>query len=341
MDRKHAFNRLAFLRILVILVFTGNTAVADIAFAPLAELVEYPRISASATVISLSDTDISARITAEVAEVIADTGSRVKKGELLLTLDCSDYELAVAIAQAQLDGAKANKVLAKNQYERSRQLLGRKLTSQQDVDATEAAYSGFAAAVRSAEAALKQTRVDASRCQIFAPFDAVVKARHVSKGQLAVPGTALLALIDGDNLEVSARVNELDGEKISPQTAFVFAGNRDYPLVLLRSVAAIDPVTRTQELRLGFSAEKPLPGTAGKVVWNSPVPHLPPRYLVNRNGATGFFIVKDARVSFVALDNAFPGKSQPVSLSLDTLVVTDSLGTVQDGDSISSGSAGN
>ncbi|MGD9661102.1 MAG: efflux RND transporter periplasmic adaptor subunit [Porticoccaceae bacterium] len=342
MDRKHAIGRYRLYRALSIVVVVCNTAiaVADTAFSPLGELVDYPRVSASARVISLNDTDISARITAEVAEVITDTGTQVAKGELLLTLDCTDYELAVAIARAQLDAASANHVLAKSQYERSRQLLGRKLTSQQDVDATEAGFSATAAEVRIAEAALQQAKVDASRCRVFAPFDAVVRARHVSKGQLATPGTALLALIDRNNLEVAAQVSELDGEKISPQTAFVFAGSKDYPLVLERTVNAIDPVTRTREIRLSFSAEKPLPGTAGKVIWNSPVPHLPPQYLVNRNGATGFFIVRDDRIHFVPLDNAFPGKSQPVTLPLDTLVVTGSLGTVQEGDSIDE-SAGN
>ena len=319
---------------LLVLVFaSAASASAEHRLAELGSLVDYPGVSASATVISLDDADLSARISATVEDVIRDVGEEVKKGDVLLRLECDDYRLAVAIAAAERDAAIASRTLVRNHHNRVRQLLASKLASPQDADSAEASYSQAAAQARRAEAVLDKERLNQSRCNITAPFDGVVKARHIGVGQLAVPGAVLLGLTGRHRLEVSAKVSEPDAANMAAQTAFVFrGGGGEYPLALARTVSAIDPMTRTREIRLLFTADRPLPGTAGKVYWHSAIPHLPPRYLSVRDDITGFFVAEAGRARFVPLANSFPGRAQPVSLPLDTLVVVSATGRLEDGD---------
>lgn len=299
--------------------------------ATLADIAIYPRISASAIVISPEETDLSARITATVAEVLADVGAVVKKGDTLIRLDCSDYNLSAAMATAQLETAEANRTLAESRHGRSSQLLEQALTSKENADTTAANLAAAKAEVDRAQAALEITQLDKSRCQIVAPFSGTVSQRYVSRGQLAAAGTPLLQLINHQDLEVSAQISERDIHSFNPKTPFIFNGLARYPVTLKSRVQALDKKTRTQEIRLAFSADKPLAGSAGKIAWQSAVPHLGKQYLVSRDGVTGFFTVKDGAARFVALGDFFPEKDHPVNLPLDTVILTGNLKSLVDG----------
>jgi HlyD family secretion protein len=71
--------------------------------------------------------DLSSRVGARVAEVRVREGQRVKKGELLLRLDCAEPEATLAEAEARLAAARAQAVAAGAQIqasERSRTAAG-------------------------------------------------------------------------------------------------------------------------------------------------------------------------------------------------------------------------
>lgn len=59
-----------------------------------------------------TDLDLSARITARVEALHVQKGAAVKKGDLLLTLDCADARAALAEAEARLEAARAQAAAA-------------------------------------------------------------------------------------------------------------------------------------------------------------------------------------------------------------------------------------
>lgn len=309
-----------------------SPAIAGKLATPLGGIALYPELSASATVVSLNHTEVSARILATIDNIAVLPGDEVAAGDILATLECTDYRLAQEMTQAQVESAIADKSLASSQFKRVQELRRQKLTSEQDLEAAEAGFTAAAAEHRRAQAALEQAKLDVSRCRITAPFDAVIVARHAARGQLAVVGTPLLTLIDRRNLELSALISESDADQLSTETAFHFEGSKSYPVVLRRRVNAIDTSSRTQELRLVFSGPPPLPGTAGKLIWHSKTPYLPAQFIISRHQQSGFFTAENGRARFVPLEGAFPGRAHPVSLPIDTLVITAGLGSLQDGD---------
>ncbi|MFB3090638.1 MAG: biotin/lipoyl-binding protein, partial [Gammaproteobacteria bacterium] len=62
--------------------------------AKISEVAIYPERSAPATVVSLNESIISARITARVDEISVRVGDIVEKGGVLARLDCEDYVLS-------------------------------------------------------------------------------------------------------------------------------------------------------------------------------------------------------------------------------------------------------
>jgi HlyD family secretion protein len=71
-------------------------------------------------VVEGTDVNIAAQISARVDKVWVKKGQSVKKGQLLISLDCSDVDSAIAeaearlaIAEAQASGAKANRLAAR------------------------------------------------------------------------------------------------------------------------------------------------------------------------------------------------------------------------------------
>ena len=300
----------------------------------LSDIVVYPKITAPATVISLQETDLSAQITARVDSIHADVGTEAHAGDLLLSLECDDYTLARDMSEAQLKAAQANLTLTKNRYQRVNQLLQQKLTSQEDLDNSVANQTAATADVSYANAALARAKLDVSRCDVRAPFDGVITQRYASTGQLATSNTPLLRMINHRGLEVAAKLSERDTGTFNVNTDFIFNGLRAYPLSLTRTVTALDESTRTQEIRLNFSGEQPLPGASGKVSWNSSIPYLPAKYLQSRGGIAGVFSVSDNAAAFIPLGDFFPGKDYPVSLPLKTVIITGNLQNLNDGDPV-------
>lgn len=301
---------------------------------PLSEVALYPSRSASATALSINDTTISAQLLASISQVKVNVSQRVSKGELLVVLDCADYRLNREMATARLEAAEAQLVLADSQLTRSKQLFSKSLTSQEQVDTRSAERVAQNAMLKQREVELKQQKLNVSRCSLKAPFDGVVTGRLVSEGQLANIGTPLLSLVETGNIELSANVSYDDAEYFSRVKDFVFDYREKVPVAISQIGGVIDPNTRNQEVRFRFPSKSPLPGTAGKLMWNDPRSYIPPRLIVKRNGQLGVFLDDDGVARFTPLPSASPGRPAVTDMSLNTMLVVAGITLLQDGDQI-------
>ncbi|MBF0127766.1 MAG: hypothetical protein HQM02_11215, partial [Magnetococcales bacterium] len=93
-------------------------------------------------------------------------------------------------------------------------------------------------------------------------------------------------------------------------------GGDTYPLSLRTIVPFVDPLARTREVRLTFTAAKPVPGSGGRLVWRDPRPHLPPWILVQRDKTLGVFLARDGKAHFHPFPEAMEGHPAPVETSL-------------------------
>ncbi|WP_181919666.1 efflux RND transporter periplasmic adaptor subunit [Alkalilimnicola ehrlichii] len=305
---------------------------------PLDELVVFPEVSAPASVLSLNDSRISAQVNARVLEVPIRVGDVVSEGAVLARLDGTDYQLQVAQTQASLRVLAARIELAQYQLERKQKLMDTGDVSEEEVKRHRTEVASLLGEREAQEAVLARARADLERTTLRAPFGGVVMERLAQVGELVSPGAPVVRLLDLDSIEVSARIRTEDVATLDEVRDVVFAvGGVRYPLTLRAVAPAVDNRDRSQEVRLSFSGERPLPGTAGRLSWRSDVPHLPPGMVLSRGGRLGVFVVDDGeqpRARFVPLEQAREGRAAPLSDTLEGLLVTDGRFRLQDGDPV-------
>lgn len=311
------------------------TAQTSVNTAPLSDLAVYPERFAPATVISLNVPLSSAQITAQILEVPIRVGDMVQSGQVLAKLDCSDYLLGQESAAATLENAEVQYALAQKNLERAQSLVADQLVSVETLDSSLANLQAVEASMRSANANLKLNQLNVSRCEILAPFDALVVERIASVGQLAVPGTNIARLVDLNSLEISAQVFSSDANQLSETLSLAFEANdQHYPVQLNSVLAALDSSTRNREVRLSFTDNSALPGSSGRIIWQDPRPHLPANYFVERSGQLGFFTIENNTAEFHPVEAAQPGRMNPVDISLDMQIITEGHSGLSNGDSL-------
>ena len=139
-----------------------------------------PMLSAIGSVSPVQGAMISAELAGTVTEINFQSGSLVKKGDVLLKMDASPE-------QAQLRSAKADEELAKNDLDRARDLAARKVISTAEFDAAQSKYAQKKAAVENIQSTIDKK-------EIHAPFDGTAGIRAVNPGQMVKVGDPLVSL---------------------------------------------------------------------------------------------------------------------------------------------------
>jgi membrane fusion protein (multidrug efflux system) len=131
----------------------------------------------------LQDIPIRARVDGLVEKIFFEEGSRVKKGELLYSIDPDPYLAEVAAQESLLAQAQTLMVNAKNELQRYIPLAEMNAVSQSDLDAAQATYEASKASVEAARANLKQAQIRLGYCSIKAPIDGLIGATMAREGE--------------------------------------------------------------------------------------------------------------------------------------------------------------
>jgi membrane fusion protein (multidrug efflux system) len=199
---------------------------------------------------------LSSRVAGVVTRVTVEENQAVRAGQPLITLDARDYAVALDRAEAELAMATAQLAEAERDHDAARarvrqaaegarlaetdrrryrflaseravppQLFDDKLSAARVSDAALAAARSTAlaspveartAAVKMAQAALERARLDLDYTRIAAPFSGVVARRAAEPGMRVAPGQELLALVDTNDLWVTADFKETQLRRIRP-----------------------------------------------------------------------------------------------------------------------------
>jgi RND family efflux transporter MFP subunit len=137
-------------------------------------------------------------------------GGIVQAGENLVTIDPRDYQIQVQ--QRQGDVARAlkdlkveqgNQAIAKQEYE----LLGEIVAEEdQELVLREPQLASAQSALESAQAALEKAELDLARCDVTAPFNAIIQEKHVDLGATVSSNSQLVSLIATDEAWIDLKV---------------------------------------------------------------------------------------------------------------------------------------
>lgn len=311
-------------------------AATVLALRPLSEIALYPLREASAQVVSLNESRIAAEISGRIEAIQVRVGERVAPGAVLARIECSDHELARDRARASLEAARARLELAQQQLERARELGTHGFLSQEAVASRQTEVQVLRAEAEQSRIQLGAADRAVGKCVVRAPFPAVVRERLGQVGELAAPGSPLVAISDAGRIEVAAQVQLGDAESLKKARELRFVGSRESrPLVLLRVSPAIAPQARTVEARLRFKDEPAAAGASGTVTWRDSRAHIPADLVVRRQGRLGVFVEERGIARFRALAEAQEGRPAPADLSPGARVVVTGQLTLLDGQALS------
>lgn len=187
------------------LINTGKTMVpppTTVTSTPVQEANWQPIITAVGSITPVQGATISAELTGTVAEIGFQSGTPVKKGDVLLKLDAS-------AEQAQLRSAQADGELAKADFDRARDLAARKVISAAELDAASAKFTQKKAAVDNIQSLINKK-------EIRAPFDGIAGIREVNPGQTVNAGANLVTLQGLDQVFVDFSLPQQQLSEVEP-----------------------------------------------------------------------------------------------------------------------------
>jgi HlyD family secretion protein len=243
--------------------------------------------------------DLSSRVGARVTRLPVKKGQAVKKGELLMLLDCSDPEAALAEAEARLAAARAQAGATEAQRGAAERQARRLERLPEDVAAASVDQSlsgavGLArqgeaarAQIRAGEASVARARLLVGECVIQAPRNAEVADLPHEEGELVAPGAILVRLVDLSEPTATFYLPNAEVGSVKPGAkalvvADAFPGERFEGTVLTVAIEAeftprniqtrsdrdrlvypieVAVVNRDGKLRAGMPVQVTLPGT--------------------------------------------------------------------------------
>ncbi len=171
-------------------------------------------VTGSGKVQAKKDVKISATVPGVIISLSVKDGDWVKRGQLLVQIDPSEYKSAAAQATAQLNSAKANFEQTELVFERQKKLFEKNLTSKEQYDASMTEYNIAKAQYDQSSASLRQANDLLAKTTITAPMDGKITELMKKEGEMVTGATynptEIMTISDISLFEVEVEVDETD-----------------------------------------------------------------------------------------------------------------------------------
>ena len=317
---------------------------------------------------ALSEFVVAPKVSGRVVELLVNLSDRVKRGQVVATLDNDEYVQAVAQAKADLVVARANLALAKSaletsdrEFERTQKLLKRGIASDSEFDkiradklAKQAELKMAEAEVTKAESSLKTANIRLGYTQVTASWTGgkntrLVAERYLDEGQTVAANAPLMLIVEIDPIVGVVYITEKDYSRLRPGRVVSLTTDAYPGEMFYGRVDRIAPVFKksTRQARVEMTIENPghrlKPGMfirATVVLERVPQTTIVPEdALVSREDQAGVFVVnadgKTVRWRPVKVGIQEGGLAQVEGDGLSGLVVTLGQHLIDDGSLVS------
>jgi membrane fusion protein (multidrug efflux system) len=230
-----------------------------------------------------SDIQIKARVQGFLTGFHFKEGSKVKKGQLLYTIDPLPYQTKVDQAKGQLASAEANLVQAKSDLDRIIPLAKINAVSQRDLVAAQGKYDASIGSKDASLAMLKNAEIELGYARISSPLDGIIGISQYEVGDYVggmdskllntVSDTKSVrvrfSVSENEYLDFRKRIGGAKGEKMDWSVDMILSDGSIHPEkgVINMANREIDPATGTLTMEALFPNPDELvrPGQFAKV----------------------------------------------------------------------------
>ena len=140
-------------------------------------------VTATGEIQPVNTVNVGSQVSGTIENIFVDYNSRVKKGDLLLTIEPSVLKSTVDEALASLESAKAELKYAQSEYERNETLYKDGFISRAEMEKSQTTYEQAQQAVNKAQYSYERAVTNLGYATITSPVDGTVISRKVDKGQ--------------------------------------------------------------------------------------------------------------------------------------------------------------
>lgn len=284
-------------------------------------------------------------VSAYVATVLVRPGDRVKRGEVLATLDCKEASLQSVVIAAQARSLEEKQKAAAGEGARVEQLSKEGFVAANDLDRQRAQLAAQSAQLDAMRAQLAGKSLIVGDCVLRAPFEGEIGARYLDPGAFVRPGGAVVDVIDRHLVRLVSDAPESDVLAIAPKTPTritLFGSGKRVEGAIARRSPAADVGTRTVrfEIDLDPTGLDLAVGTTAEIAVDVGVPEdaieIPLVSAKVRGKKATVFVVESGSARAVVLDvkGERGGSLFVVGIANGVEVVTEGRGVLRDGEKV-------
>lgn len=171
-------------------------------------------VTATGEINPVNTVSVGSQVSGTIEDIFVDYNSHVTKGQLLLKIEPSVLEAAVAEALASLESAKSQLTLAKNDYNRNKTLYDSGYIARAEMEQSQTNYEQSVQSVKRAQSQYDRAVTNLGYATITSPVEGTVISRKVDKGQTVAASFQTPDLFeiaeDLSKMQIETAVSEAD-----------------------------------------------------------------------------------------------------------------------------------
>jgi multidrug efflux system membrane fusion protein len=159
---------------------------------------------------AVDSAEVRPQVSGRITEIRFRDGQQVTAGDVLFVIDPRPYEAAVTKAEADLATAETNARLARVELDRASRLMNAQAVARDFYDQRANANAVAEAAIKSAQAALVQAKLDVDHAYIKAPISGRDSRAEITLGNLVqtTPAPLLTTIVSNNGIYADFDVDE-------------------------------------------------------------------------------------------------------------------------------------
>ena len=171
-------------------------------------------VTANGEIQPVNTVSVGSQVSGTIEDIFVDFNSRVKKGDMLLTIEPSVLQSSVDEAKASLVSAESQRKYYESEYERNKLLYKDGFISRAEMEKSQTTYEQAEQSVKKAQYAYDRAVTNLGYATITSPVDGTVISRKVDKGQTVAASFQTPDLFeiaeDLSKMQIETAVSEAD-----------------------------------------------------------------------------------------------------------------------------------
>lgn len=192
-------------------------AASDVARAQATDLEQ--GLAITGTLRAVNSAVVKARVAGELRGLTVREGDPVRAGQVIASIDPTEYRARLQQAREQADAARAQVEIARRQFDNNQALVDKGFISRTALESSQSSLAAAEATHKAALAAVDVAGKTLDDTALRAPITGMVSQRLAQSGERLGVDARVVEIVDPSRLELEATVTAADSVRVRPGQA--------------------------------------------------------------------------------------------------------------------------